>query len=85
MHEQARATLLIRLPDALSQLRLDQGFYSTGNYYLNYSGRNEKWLKNRLGNWLYLTPAGDLTRSDGSVLIHLDPLVYDDPYLLFNA
>jgi predicted RND superfamily exporter protein len=35
------------------------------NFYTNYCGQNEKWLKGSGGQWFYLLPDGDLYRWDG--------------------
>jgi hypothetical protein len=47
---------------------------SGGNEYLNWGGRNEKWLISNSGTWYYITPDGKLYRYLGGVLAN-DPLV----------
>lgn len=39
--------------------------YTTGNYYQNWGGLDEKWLKGGDGAWYYITPNGDLFRWHG--------------------
>jgi hypothetical protein len=73
---------------------LDQtlGLNATGgNEYLNWGGRNEKWLTDRANAWYYITPDGKLYRWLGGSLAN-DPLVeqvstaaYTNTSLLYNA
>ena len=62
-----------------------------GNEYLNWGGRNEKWLTDRTNAWHYITPDGKLYRWLGGSL-SADPLVeqlstaaYANTALLYNA
>ncbi len=36
------------------------GLFTTGNYYFNWGGLDEKWLKGADDSWYYITPNGDL-------------------------
>ncbi len=59
------------------EYRVDQslGLNSIGgNEYLNWGGRNEKWLTDRSSVWHYITPDGKLYRWLGGSLAN-DPLV----------
>ncbi|MGE0758168.1 MAG: Ig-like domain-containing protein [Pirellulaceae bacterium] len=65
---------------------------SGGNEYLNYAGRNEKWLTGSGGLWYYITPDGQLYRWLGSSNYSSDPVVaqlstaaYANTALLHNA
>src|SRR5262249_43249278 len=88
-------SLSAALQTQLTNLRVANGFHYLGTYYQGYDGSNEKWLKDRHDNWFALLPSGDLVKWDGvsfvssvanvATTVHLDPLVYDDPTLLFNA
>jgi len=68
----------------------DHVFYSTGDDYFNWGGRNEKWLMGAAG-WHFITQEGELYRWDGSetasgeLLAQLDPIYYEDLSLLYEA
>ena len=75
------------LGDELSALDNEHGFWSDGNYYDNYLGQNERWVRDADNQWHYLLPNGDLHRWDGSfntspLVSYLGSEVYDDPSLL---
>lgn len=75
------------LGDELSALDNEHGFWSGGNYYDNYLGQNERWIRDADDQWHYLLPNGELHRWDGSfdtspLIADLDSDVYDDPSLL---
>ncbi len=62
-----------------------------GNEYLNWGGKNEKWLTGSGGSWYYITPDGSLYRWQGGSLSS-DPLIalvgpsyYQNTALLYNA
>lgn len=64
---------------------------SGGNEYLNWGGKNEKWMNGTGGSWYYITPNGDLYRWQGGNL-NSDTLVaalgssyYQNTALLHNA
>jgi hypothetical protein len=75
----------------LSQLRETYGFHNIGSYYQNAWGASEKWFQDRQSRWFALTPDGKLVQFNGVSFASsprvatLDPVVYDDPTLLFNA
>ena len=73
--------------DELSVLNGEHGFWSGGNYYDNYLGQNERWIRDVGNQWHYLLPNGELHRWDGSfdaspLIASLASEVYDDPSLL---
>ena len=75
------------LGDELSVLDNEHGFWSSGNYYDNYLGQNERWIRNADNQWHYLLSDGGLYRWDGSfdaspLVAELGSEVYDDPSLL---
>ncbi len=41
------------------------GLFTTGNYFHNWGGLNEKWLMGRGNKWYYITPDGELYRWTG--------------------
>ena len=73
------------------QLDRDLGLQSTGNYYENWGGAGEKWLKDREGAWYFILPTGQLHRWDGSsgangTFVHsLGSEFHTNPELLINA
>lgn len=75
------------LGDELSALNNEHGFWSEGNYYDNYLGQNERWIRDAENQWHYLLPNGELHRWDGSfdaspLIASLGSEVYDDASLL---
>ena len=42
------------------------GLFSTDQLYLNWGGRQEKWLQGTDRSWYFITPSGDLYRWNGS-------------------
>jgi hypothetical protein len=75
------------LGDELSALDSEHGFWSSGNYYDNYLGQNERWIRDADNQWHYLLSDGSLYRWDGSfnaspLVAELGSEVYDDPSLL---
>ena len=75
------------LGDQLSRLNEEHGFHANGNYYTNHMGNQERWIRNRNGNWHFLLPDGGLYRWQGSfsnstVIAQLGSHVYEDPTLL---
>lgn len=59
---QQRARELMRGRQLGDQL----GLYATGDYYTNWGGLNEKWLRGTGQAWYYITPKGELYRWNGS-------------------
>ena len=75
------------LGDVLSALDNEHGFRSASNYYDNYLGQNERWIRDADNQWFYLLPNGELHRWNGSfdtspLVESLGSEVYDDPSLL---
>eukprot|EP00913_Durusdinium_trenchii_P022824 g21428.t1 len=71
----------------LHMLDAEHGFWSTGEYYDNYHGQNERWIRDHNNQWYYLLENGDLYRWEGSIqnsvlIAELGTEVYDDPSLL---
>jgi hypothetical protein len=67
------------------------GLYTSGNYYTNWGGRNEKWIQGTGGVWYFITPDGSLYQWDGSgtasgsLVAQFSPAYNADPTLLTNA
>jgi hypothetical protein len=67
------------------------GLYTDGNYYTNWGGRNEKWIRDTGGVWYFILPDGGLYRWDGSshatgmLVAQFSPRFNVDPTLLTNA
>lgn len=75
------------LGDSLAVLDAEHGFWANGNYYDDYHGQNERWIRDQNHQWHYLLENGDLYRwedsFENSVLVaQLGSHVYDDPSLL---
>jgi hypothetical protein len=75
------------LGNELSALDAEHGFWSEGNYYDNYLGRSERWIRDADDQWHYLLPNGELHRWERSfeaspLIAELGSEVYDDPSLL---
>ena len=80
-------------PAALAwQIDQQLGLSTTGSYYTNKDGQNEKWLIDRSLQWYWLMPNGDFRRYAGSVAATLgpanlvatfDPTYYADPRKLW--
>jgi hypothetical protein len=73
--------------DELSALDAEHGFWSGGDYFTNYLGQNERWIRDADNAWHYLLPSGELYRWEGSfgtstLMAELSSSVYDDPSLL---
>jgi hypothetical protein len=72
-------------------LRFNLGLYSNGNLYLNWGGKQEKWMQGTGGVWYFITPDGSFYHWDGSktasgtVVATLPTADYTDPSLLYNA
>jgi hypothetical protein len=72
---------------------LDQtlGLATDGNLWLNWGGRNEKWVTGAGGQWYFILPDGSLYRWDGSTaatgtfVAYLGPSYWSDPSTLYNA
>lgn len=75
--------------DLVVDVDRDFGLYSTGNYYENWGGQSERWLRGD-GGWYFVTVAGDLFKWSGSALngtlvASLGTYVYENLDLLYNA
>ena len=84
----------IDLPVLAYQLDLQYGLTSSGNYYTNDYGLNEKWIPDSKGNWYWLMPDGEFRRFAGSaaatllpanLLATLNASYYANPALLWSA
>ncbi len=63
----------------------ENGFHFSASYWQNYLGLGEKWFKDKSGAWFTLTPGGALSQAGGNLVAMLDPLVWDNPDVLFTA
>jgi hypothetical protein len=77
------------LPAALAH---SLGLTFTGDYSLNYGGKNDEWLQGNGGVWYFLLPDGSLYRWDGTphqatgtLVAALTTDYYQNPSLLYNA
>ncbi len=75
-------------------LKQTLGLAYTGNYWTNFYGDQEKWLRGQNGQWYCLLPNGELRLagssaatmlSSTSLVATLDSSFYQDPSLLWNA
>ena len=75
----------------MTQYRAQYGFHDLVPSLFNVFKHNDKWFQDRNGNYFGLLPSGQVIQYDGASfylttgLPLLDPLVYDDPTLLFKA
>ncbi|MCA9085152.1 MAG: carboxypeptidase regulatory-like domain-containing protein, partial [Planctomycetaceae bacterium] len=89
-----RQTQPIVDPVAVRAWELDQrlDLFHTGQFFLNWGGHNEKWVKNDT-DWFYILPDGSVYRWNGSSRedlsghyeATLSPMYYQNPELLFAA
>ncbi len=88
------STQVIDLAALAFQLDQQYGLTSSGNYYTDEFGYNEKWLTNSKGTWFWLMPDGDLrlyagyptaTLQPANLLGTLNASYYANPALLWNA
>lgn len=73
--------------DELGTLDDQHGFWADDQYYTNYLGQNEKWIRDATNHWHYIDPSGALYRWEGSfvdsqLLAQLPTNVYQTPALL---
>ncbi len=72
------------------------GLRFTGNYFEDYGGRGERWLRGNGSKWYYVTPAGDLFEWNGAaasktvlvsgaIISSLGMAYHNDPSLIWNA
>ncbi|MEZ6126918.1 MAG: LamG-like jellyroll fold domain-containing protein [Planctomycetaceae bacterium] len=81
-------------PVAVRAWELDQrlDLFHTGQFFLNWGGHSEKWVKNQT-DWFYILPDGSVSRWNGSSRedlsghyeATLSPMYYQNPELLFAA
>ena len=74
----------------LYQLDQQFDFHTTGNYYQDYHGAEERWIRGDGSDWFYLLPSGELGRwensfADSPIIAQLSPAVYENPQLLVNV
>jgi hypothetical protein len=83
---------IVNLPALAYQLDQQLGLSTTGNYYLNQRGYNEKWLLDRNRNWYFILPNGEFRRFTGvmstsmlavNLLGTFDATYYADPRKLW--
>ncbi|MDF1745712.1 MAG: Calx-beta domain-containing protein [Gimesia sp.] len=72
------------------QLDQSHGFTADGNYYTNWGGQQEKWIRDNNNAWHYILPNGELYSWGGSfesstLVASLSSDVYDTPTLLTDA
>jgi hypothetical protein len=87
---QAPIVLLPSAQSQLGQLEETRGFHFAASYWQNYLGLNEKWLQDKSGSWYVITTNGELrpwqgSSRLGSPIATVDPVVWDNPDLLFTA
>ena len=75
-------------PEAI-RLDTELGLRTTGNYFENWMGLNERWLWGSNG-WYYMTPDGSLFAwtqgtTDGMQVGQLDNRFYEEPEALTTA
>jgi subtilisin family serine protease len=83
---------LVNLPALAYQIKQQLGLSTTGSYYLNKNGYNEKWLVDRNRNWYFILPNGQFYRFVSTMANSLlasnlvaifDPSYYADPRQLW--
>jgi Ca2+-binding RTX toxin-like protein len=73
------------------QLKQQYGFFSDGNLWLNWGGRQEKWFQGAGQTWFFILGDGSLYQWDGSnqatgtLLATLDARYYAEPARLYDA
>ncbi len=69
----------------------ERGLFSDGNFWENYGGLNEKWVRGAGDLWYFLLPNGELYRSDGgsgatgTLVGTPGASYYQQPELLYQA
>ncbi|MGF1582309.1 MAG: PPC domain-containing protein [Gemmataceae bacterium] len=80
--------------NALAQLQVLQrnfGFRFHVQYHQDHLNQEELWFQNRAKDWFFITSDGTIRKWDrvsfetSEVIAQVDPLVYDDPEVLFQA
>jgi subtilisin family serine protease len=73
------------------RLKTTYGLFSTGNIYLNWGGRNEKWAQGSGGRWYFLLPDGRFylwngsAGANGTLIDTLETHYYTNFSQLYNA
>jgi hypothetical protein len=77
------------------QLKTTHGFFTDGNLWFNWGGRNEKWFKGVVSGpnqgWYFILPSGAIFSWDGSSsatgtqIATIETAYYTNPSLLYNA
>jgi hypothetical protein len=77
------------------QLKTTYSFFSTGNLWFNWGGKNEKWFQGKVSGpnqgWYFILPSGAVDSWDGSstatgsLIATLETAYYTDPSRLYNA
>jgi hypothetical protein len=73
-------------------LKLQYGWFFSGNDYFNSGGKQEKWFQGAGGAWFFILPSGALYKWDGTInqatgtlIATFDATYYADPSKLYNA
>lgn len=72
---------------AAATLDTELDLVAASDFFTNWGGQNEKWLRNSAGDWFFILPDGSFNRWQGSfessdLLATLDAEYYDDPNLI---
>lgn len=76
---------------AAARLDSELELYTTGNYWENWGGIGEKWLRASNGQWYFITPDGTFRSWDrkngasGPEVVKLDPAFHENAELLIDA
>ena len=78
------------IPTETQQLDAEFDFQAADDFYTNWGGQNEKWLRSSTHGWHFITPEGDLYQWTGNFessefVASLDLSFYEDPNLLADA
>lgn len=86
------ASKSVNLVDLARQIDRQLGLDSSGRYYENWGGWNEKWFHSTDGDWYFITPEGELYQWNGQSDLNqshlyaiLDANYYQEPTLLHDA
>jgi hypothetical protein len=70
----------------LGALEQQYDFVPSTNYWTNFDGVNERWIKSDTGVWYIIEPNGNIVTSDfATTIASVNPLVWDDPSQLTGA
>ncbi len=84
------ASVYSYIPGLAYELNLQKSFFTTGNFFQNSAGLNEKWIMSATDNsWYIIEPTGSLLKWNGGSSFNqiaiLSPAYWTDPSLLYNA